>query len=291
MKKEALIRIWGRIAAFVIIGSYTALVLFLFKQGAGTLGLKLFFGSTPPLAAVFRGAPVWEGIWAAFAGSMLLLALTMAMVLVPGIGCGIYLARVRKNRIQRLLSTAIDLVAGVPSIVMGLFGFVLIILLRHTIMPEATTCIALSAFCLALLVLPSLTITTKNSIESIPARLEETGLALGMTEGQILFRILLPAAAQGIIGGVILALGRAVEDTAVIMLTGAVVNAGIPEGLASKYEALPFLIYYTAAQYVDEAELARGFGTALILFGLSSVALLIAGKIERITEKRWKGTE
>lgn len=291
MKKETLIRLWGRTASFIVITSYAVLVLFLLKQGAGTLGLSLFFGNTPPYAAIFKGAPVWDGIWAAFAGSMLLLALTMVMVLVPGVGCGIYLARARKNHIQKLLSVAIDLVAGVPSIVMGLFGFVLIILLRHTIVPKATTCIALSAFCLALLVLPSLTITTKNAIESIPHLLEETGLAMGMSENQILFRILLPAAAQGIIGGVILALGRAVEDTAVIMLTGAVVNAGIPESLASKYEALPFLIYYTAAQYVDEAELARGFGTALILFGLSSIALLAAGKIERITEKRWKGTE
>lgn len=289
MKLEKLISIWGKLAVACVIGMYSGLVLFLFYKGGNTLGTTLFFGDTPPLDAIFHGVRVWEGIWPALVGSMYLLMMTMAIVLVPGIGCGIYLSMRNNSSLHTIMSIFIDLVAGVPSIVMGLFGFVLIILMRKTFFPEATTCIALSAFCLALLILPSLAVTTKNALESLPSHLEETGLALGMSETQSLFHILLPASLKGIIGGIILGVGRAVEDTAVIMLTGAVVNAGLPQSLASKYEALPFLIYYTSAQYVDLSELERGFGTAIILFVISTVTLVIAHRIERIAESRWKG--
>lgn len=86
-----------------------------------------------------------------------------------------------------------------------------------------------------------------------------------------------------------LAMGRAAEDTAVIMLTGVVINSGLPAGLASKFEALPFLIYYTAAQYTDEAELTRGFGAALVLLLLSSSLLGAAWLLQRGMKRRWRG--
>ena len=92
-----------------------------------------------------------------------------------------------------------------------------------------------------------------------------------------------------VFGGIMLAMGRAAEDTAVIMLTGVVVNSGLPAGLGSKFEALPFLIFYTAAQYVDQNELLRGFGAALVLLVLSAGLLYAASKLQRTMEKRWKG--
>ena len=253
------------------------------------LNLRLFFGDTSAYDAVIRLRPVWDGIWPAFAGTFYLLALTMAMALVPGIGCGVFLARFAEGRTRELLSLAVDLLAGVPSIVMGLFGFVLILFMRRTFAPEATTCVMLAAFCLALLVLPSLVVTTRGALESLPVKLAESGRALGFSEKQLLRHLLLPAAAEGILGGVMLAMGRAAEDTAVIMLTGVVINSGLPAGLASKFEALPFLIYYTAAQYTDEAELTRGFGAALVLLLLSSSLLGAAWLVQRGMKRRWRG--
>ena len=88
-----------------------------------------------------------------------------------------------------------------------------------------------------------------------------------------------------------LAMGRAAEDTAVIMLTGVVVNSGLPAGLGAKFEALPFLIFYTAAQYVDRDELMRGFGAAVVLLILSAVLLYAASKLQRTMEKHWKGAK
>lgn len=272
-----------------VVGGCGALIFFIFIKGFPTLGAPLFFGDTPPFEALFGGAPVWDGIWPALAGTACLVALTMALALVPGIGCGIYLARTKNERLAGFLSLGIDLLASVPSIVMGLFGFVLILALRKSFAPNATTCILLAAFCLALLVMPALVVTTRSSVSSLPPMLEITGASLGLSEGQILSRLLLPAAARGIFGGVILSMGRAAEDTAVIMLTGVVVNSGLPAGLGAKFEALPFLIYYTAAQYADETELARGFGASLVLLMLSALFALLAWLCRRGMERRWKG--
>ncbi len=287
--KGYLLKVLSYAAALLVLSAFSLLFGFLLLKGLPMLNLRLFFGDTSAYDAVIRLRPVWDGIWPAFAGTFYLLALTMAMALVPGIGCGVFLARFAEGRTRELLSLAVDLLAGVPSIVMGLFGFVLILFMRRTFAPEATTCVLLAAFCLALLVLPSLVVTTRGALESLPVKLAESGRALGFSEKQLLRHLLLPAAAEGILGGVMLAMGRAAEDTAVIMLTGVVINSGLPAGLASKFEALPFLIYYTAAQYTDEAELTRGFGAALVLLLLSSSLLGAAWLLQRGMKRRWRG--
>jgi phosphate transport system permease protein len=97
----------------------------------------------------------------------------------------------------------------------------------------------------------------------------------------------LPAASRGVLSGVILAVGRAAEDTAVILITGAVANAGLPSRLTDKFEALPFTIYYLTAQHRTPAELDRAFGAALILLGMTSVLFCFAWWLHRSLEKRW----
>ena len=260
-------------AALIVPTAIGAMLWHLCLRGGPALGLDLFFGDAPPLAALLGQRPVWDGIWPAAAGTLSLLALTMALALLPGVGCGVYLACFAAPRAKRWLSLAVDLLAGVPSIVMGLFGFMLILLLRRLFAPEATTCLLLSAFCLALLVLPPLAITTRTVLESLPDGLRLTGEALGLTPWQTARYLLLPAA----------------EDTAVIMVTGAVANAGLPAGLTAKYEALPFFIFYISAQYADQSDLRRGFGAALVLLILSGALLLCAHALQRSLERKWKG--
>lgn len=289
--KLALLRVLAFFGAAYVAGCCGALIFFIAEKGFPVLGPQLFFGDTKPLDAILGLRPVWDGIWPAFAGTLCLVVLTMLMAALPGICFGLYLARFARGRLKERLSLAVDMLASVPSIVMGLFGFVLILVLRHTFAPEATTCIFLAAFCMALLVMPSLVVTTRSSVESLPPNLYFTGASLGLSEGQILRRLLVPAAARGILGGVMLAMGRAAEDTAVIMLTGVVVNSGMPAGLGAKFEALPFLIYYTAAQYMDENELLRGFGAALVLLLLSALLMGAAWLCQRGMERRWRGVK
>ena len=210
-------------------------------------------------------------------------------MIAPGIFCGVYLACFASPGEKKYIGECVDIIAGIPSIVMGLFGLELIIFLRKTFMPQATTCLLLAAVCLAVLVLPALVTATRSSIEALPQHLIITANALGMSKAQTVRYLLIPAASSGILGGVILSMGRAMEDTAVIMLTGAVANAGLPAGIGAKFEALPFKIYYTAAQYTSSEELTRGFGTALLLLLLSWLVILIAKIFQRHLIRKWHG--
>ena len=146
----------------------------------------------------------------------------------------------------------------------------------------------MSAGCLALLVLPHLIFMTQTTLEGLPAELRLSGLSLGFTPWQNMRHVLLPAAGRGILSGVILAVGRAAEDTAVILLTGVVANAGLPSGLLGKYEALPFQIFYLASEARSEAELAQGFGAALILLLLTATLFLGAYYLKGTVTKLWE---
>ena len=261
---------------------------FLLWQGAGALNIKLLFGDTPPLAAIFHGAPVFDGIWPACLGTLCLVALATALALPLGIASGIWLAEYARGRARTLFAFAVELLAGVPSIVMGLSGFALILLLRRSFAPDANTGLLLSAGCLALLILPALISTTRLSLENLPQELRLAGASLGMSRARQLRHLLLPAAGTGILGGIVLAVGRAAEDTAVILLTGVVANAGTPASLTGKYEALPFHIYYLAAEYHSPAELAQAFATALVLMSLTGLLFAAARRLQAGFERRWQ---
>ena len=265
------------------------LIGYLAWRGAPTLRLSLFFGSTPVWDGLTGARPVWDGIWPACAGTLCLVGLTLLLAVFPGVGCGIYLAEYASPAWKRRIGGAVNMLAGMPSIVMGLFGFSLILLLRHSVAPRANTGMLLAASCLALLVLPVLVATTREALEAVPDSLRLAASALGMTPARRLSHVLLPISVRGIGGGVVLALGRAAEDTAVIMFTGVVANAGLPAGLTDKFESLSFSIYYTAAQYQDQAELLRGFGTALVLLGISVMLLCAARFLENGYRRRWRG--
>lgn len=273
----------------LLISTICGLMFFLFARGLPTLGKELFFGTTPVWDALTGAKPVWEGLWPACAGTICLVILSILIVLFPGIGCGIYLAEYPQKRGAALVRLSLDILAGTPSIVMGLFGFTLILFLRHTFFPFANTSLVLAACCLALLVLPALAVTTCQALEAVPQSIKLAAISIGFSKSQSIFHVLLPAARQGINAGIILAIGRAAEDTAVIMLTGAVANAGLPGGLGVKFEALSFSIFYTAAQYQSQEELMRGFGAALVLLALSGLMLGLSALAENRFRLRWQG--
>lgn len=183
--RERALRLLSWFSALAVPAAVLWLLGYLCAKGIPALGLELFFGDTAPLDALLGRMPVWDGIWPAVAGTLCLLGLTMLLALAPGIGCGVYLACFAGPRMKRWLGMAVDLLAGVPSIVMGLFGFVLILALRRLAAPNATTCLLLSAFCLALLVLPSLVISASTALEGLPDSLRLTGKRWGSRLGRL----------------------------------------------------------------------------------------------------------
>lgn len=265
-----------------------ALLVLLSVRGGATLGPELVFGEADPWSVLTGRARTFEGIWPALLGTAALVVLASALAIPLGIASGVWAFAYAPPRFRRVFDLVIDMLAGVPSIVMGLFGFALILLLRRTLAPEAGTGLWLSALCLALLVAPYVVRTTQNALQSLPEALRLLGPSLGLSRGQDLRSILLPSAGRGILSGVMLAIGRAAEDTAVIMLTGVVYNAGVPQGLGAKYEALPFRIYVIGAEYRNAAELAQGFGCALVLLVLTASFLFLSANLHRGMERRWR---
>lgn len=268
-------------SACVTLALVAVFVSFLMYRGFHTLGVSLFFGNVPILAAIMGKVPVWHGIWPAVVGTLLLVLLSSALAVPLGLLSGIYLAEYAGGRWKEVLSFSIDLLAGTPSVIMGLFGFSLILLLRKTFAPHANLCLLLAAGCLAMLVLPYMIRTTQVALEGLPETTRLVGTSLGFTRWQNIRHVLLPASSKAVLSGVILSIGRAAEDTAVILLTGVVANAGLPASLTDKFEALPFSIYYLAAEYRTPEELDRGFGAALVLLILTSLLFLGARFLQR----------
>ncbi|PLY04380.1 MAG: phosphate ABC transporter permease [Desulfuromonas sp.] len=282
-----LIRGWSWFSVLLFCSALASLLWFLLRHGVPTLGLELFFGDAPVGKAILGQVRVWDALWPACVGTLLLVLLAALMALPLGIAAGIYLACFAAPRFRQIMSLSVELLAGTPSIIMGLFGFALILFLRKTFFPAANTSLLLAAGCLALLILPYLIFTTRAALDSLPAGLKMIGPGLGLSHLETVFHILLPAAGRGIIGGVILALGRAAEDTAVIMLTGVIANAGLPHGLLGKFEALPFRIYFLAAEYQSQAQLDSAYGTALVLLCLTGLLYCSAFLLHKTLEWRW----
>lgn len=270
---------WGAFCTLCLLSIMLSLLGFILFKGVPTLSLQLFFGDTAPVAAVIGAKPVWEGIWPACVGTLTVVLSAVTLAVIPGIASGIWLASAPERPIQKMFSLAIDILAGIPSILMGLFGFTLILLLRETLFPQANSSLLLASLCLALLIFPYIACATQNALTSLPKQLSITGQALGLTQWQVTYRLLLPQASSGIMSGVMLAIGRAAEDTAVIMLTGAVANAGLPGGLLQRFEALPFTIFYYSAQYQSQQELDMAFGAALVLLMLTSVFFTLLARL------------
>lgn len=270
---------WG--CGALLFCALVGLVGFLFYRGGATLGLKLIFADTAPLDALLLRRQVFDGLFPAIVGTLLLIVIAISVALPVGIAAGIYMAEYAGGRVKLLLSVLFDVLAGLPSVVVGLSGFTLTIFLHQKFGARIAPCLLVAGLSLGFLLLPYLIRSTQMALESLPALLRQTAPALGASKLQNIFWVLLPASVKAISGGVILAIGRAAEDTAVIMLTGVVALAGVPRSLFDQFEALPFYIYYIASQYTDQQELATGFGAAIILLLLCSSLFVLAYVIQR----------
>jgi len=245
-----------------------------------SLMVFLLFGLI--LAVIFgRGASAFDpgmllpggALCAAFAGTAELVLLTLLLALPAGVATGIYIVCYAPPRLRRPLDFLFDLLASMPSILIGLFGFSLILLL-HRWFDRALPSLLPAAASLALLVLPYLVKATRLGLEETDPRLVTLAYGLGASREQVLWNVMLPAAAGQILKGALLSAGRAMEDTAVIMLTGAVASYGLPHSVFEPFEALPFYIYTTAAQYAAPEELETIFTASALL--ILAAALLTA---------------
>lgn len=280
---EKSITYFSWLATLLLLASLVTLLAYVLQKGGSSLRLHLIFGDTVPLDAILLKRQVFDGLFPAIVGTLLLIIGSMCIAIPVGVAGGIYMAEYCSNSLKPLFNLAFDILAGTPSIVVGLAGLMLTIVLHRYFPGNITPCLLISCCSLALLVLPYLIRTTQTALESTAPLIRQTGPALGASRLQNITLVLLPNSISDIGSGIILASGRCAEDTAVIMLTGVVATAGIPHSILGQYEALPFYIYYISSQYAGPEELASGYGAAIILMllciGLLTFALWMQRKI------------
>jgi phosphate transport system permease protein len=274
------------LSGLLTLAAVGTLLIFLSLRGGPSLSLQLIFGDAEPLRALLLRERVFDGLFPAIVGTAAVVILSVSWAIPVGIAAGIYLAEFSGQKVKKMVNFSFDILAAIPSIVIGLFGLTVAIFLHQHFSDRIYPCLLISSVALAVLVLPYIVRTTQLSIEAVPHPMRVAGLSLGASKLQNLYHVLLPGSLSGILSGVILSLGRAAEDTAVIMLTGVVATAGIPRSVLAKYEALPFYIYYISSEYTDQKELMTGFGAALMLLTICALLFVAAHLLKNVLVRR-----
>jgi phosphate transport system permease protein len=229
-------------------------------------------------------SPQNSGIYPALLGSLWLLGLT-ALISVPlGIGAATYLEEYAPdNWLTRLIEVNISNLAGVPSIIYGLLGLGIFVNLLGAITGGQS--IVSGALTLSLLILPVIIIATREALRTIPGAVREGGYALGATRWEVIRSHLLPMALPGALTGTILALSRAIGETAPLIVVGAATYITFaPEGPLSAYSALPIQIYSWVSQPQPAFQAAAAAGIVVLMVVLlltNSVAIWLRNKYQR----------
>jgi phosphate transport system permease protein len=240
------------------------ITVFLFQRG-----LPLF---SKVSVADFLFSTKWEptaakpsyGILSFILGSLYVTGLSLAIAVPVGLAVGIYLAELAQKGASKAIRTAVEILAGIPSVVYGLFGIAIVAAATRAVFGGSGYSLLSASIVLAIMTLPTIINVTEVSLRAVPRELKEGSLALGATHWQTITRVLVPAARSGIIAGVVLGMGRAIGETMAVLMVGG--NAPIlPSGLTGKVRTLTMNII-TDMSYAKDDHLTSLFATGIVLF-------------------------
>lgn len=263
---EKLIWVCGLASIFFVL----LIFLFLLKEGLAvfkTVGLfKFLWGkSWYPISE-----PAQLGILPLILGS-LLVTLGAAVISIPiGVGCAIYIAEIAPAKAKEILKAGIELLAAIPSVVLGFVGMITLVPLVKNVFHLPTGLTALSgSIMLAFMAMPTIVSIAEDALYSVPKTYKEGALALGATPWQAIWRVMLPAASSGILAAVMLGIGRVIGETmAVMMITG---NAAVmPNSILVPVRTL------TATIAAEMGEAVVGSEHYFALFAIGIVLFIIS---------------
>lgn len=227
--------------------------------------------------------PEKAGIKGVIVGTLWLMAVVTPVTLFLGVGTAIYLEEyAKKSKFQSFIQTNISNLAGVPSVIFGLLGltvFARVFNLGSSILAGGLT--------MSLLVLPIVVVASQEAIRAVPHFLREASYGMGATKWQTVKNIVLPASLPGILTGVILALSRAIGETAPLVVLGIpALLMPVPDGIMDNFSALPIQIYYWTVDSVLTREYANLAAATivvllLVLFIMNSIAIIIRNKFQK----------
>lgn len=256
------------------LGSLAALIADVWADGAQRLSWDFMTGFPSRRAAD-------AGIWHALTGSVFVILVTAAMAVPVGIAAAIYLEEYsRRNALSRLIELNITNLAAVPSIIYGLLGlglFVRALGMGRSVLAGAST--------LALLVLPVVILSTREALRAVPKSIREGSYALGATKWQTIWYQVLPVGMPGILTGIILALSRAIGETAPLIAIGALTYVSFaPDGIWSPFTVLPIQIFnwVSRPQVEFRANAAAGILVLLaLLMAMNAAAIWLRDRYQK----------
>lgn len=280
--KEGIAKALFVAAAGISVLAVALICVFLFANGVPALaqiGLPEFlFGTT------WRPANDIYGIFPMIVGSIYVTAGAMVVGVPTGLLCAIFLSRFASGKIAAVLKPGVELLAGIPSVVYGFFGLVILVPFVRANTPDNVTGNGLSLLAasvlLGIMILPTIIMVAQSALDAVPKKYYEGSLALGADHERSVFRVIVPAATSGIMASIVLGVGRAIGETmAVIMVAGN--QALIPESIFSGVRTMTANIVLEMGYAAD---LHRGalVATGVVLF----VFILLITMLFNVIKKR-----
>jgi phosphate transport system permease protein len=269
-----------RILTVVVVVLLLGVVGYVFVRGIGAVTNLEFWTDMP------RNGLVEGGIMPAIVGTLVLTLVSIFAAVAIGVPAGVYMSEYAKHgRLKSTIDIMTNNLAGVPSIVFGLFGmsvFVIGLGMGDSILAGALT--------LAIMVLPVIIRTTEQALFDVPQGIRQASLALGATKFQTIVRVVLPMALPRVLTGVILSVGRVAGETAPILFTvAALYLPTLPTSLTDQVMALPYHLYILSVSSPDPARsMPMAFGTALVLLLIVLVINLATNLIRRRFDRQYK---
>ena len=266
--------------AFVILGSATLLTLailtfiivFVLEKGLPVLSLRFLFTNPQDMGRA-------GGIFPTLVGTALLPLLAVAIATPLGVGTAVFLTEyTRESRVTRVIRFGTDCLAGIPSIIFGLFGFIFFV----TTLRMGWS-IASGGLTLAFMILPTIIRTSEEAIKAVPKSFREVSFSLGATRWQTVRKVILPNALPGIVTGVMLGVGRSIGETAAVIFTAGS-SLRLPTSLLDSSRTMAVHFYILAREGIS-TENAYGTAAALVIAVLS-VNLLAYWLMHRVMAKR-----
>ncbi len=258
--QENLMKAVFLISTLISILTVALICLFLFANGIPAMGKIGFYQFLLGREWSPSDLPPAFGILPMMLGSLYVTAGAILIGVPVGILTAVFLAKVCPKPLYRVLKPAVDLLAGIPSVVYGFFGLVTIVPMVRMLFGGNGSSILAASLLLGLMILPTVIGITESAIRAVPGELYDGAVALGASHERAVFRVLLPAAKSGILAAVVLGIGRAIGETmAVIMVAGN--QARMPEGIFKGVRTLTANIVLEmgyAAELHREALIATG---------------------------------
>lgn len=289
--REIIIKNLFAFLAFISVLLLGLIVIFLFREGLpifSQVSLKQFLFGT---AWYPTYTPPEYGIWPLIVGSLIVTVLASLIAVPFGLFSAIYISEIAPARIKEILKSVIELLAGLPSVVLGFFGMVVLApWMQETFGLPTGLNIVNASLMLAVMAIPTISSISEDALYAVPRDFKEAAYALGATKYETIVKVVVPAALSGISTAVILGMSRAIGETMVVLMVAGGA-AAIPQGLFDSVRPMTASI----AAEMGEAPFGSGhyhalFATGIVLFLITLAFNLIADYVSNRFKEEGSGT-